>query len=86
MEHTELTARECAYIEGRDEERLEELAGRIRERDREDQQLANLMLAHAVEPEFCEYILATGHRRPCPAGPGCTARKEGGRKRRRTEE
>lgn len=49
MEHTELTARECAYIEGRDEERLEELAGRIRERDREDQQLANLMLAHAVE-------------------------------------
>ncbi len=35
--------------EGRDEERLAELAGRIRERDREDQQLANMMLAHAVE-------------------------------------
>lgn len=49
MEHTELTAQERTYIEGRDEERLEELAGRIRERDREDQQLANLMLAHAVE-------------------------------------
>lgn len=49
MEHMELTARERAYIEGRDEERLAELAGRIRERDREDQQLANMMLAHAVE-------------------------------------
>lgn len=49
MEQTELTARERAYIEGRDEERLAELAGRIRERDREDQQLANMMLAHAVE-------------------------------------
>lgn len=49
MEHTELTAQERAYIEGRDEERLAELAGRIRERDREDQQLANMMLAHAVE-------------------------------------
>lgn len=49
MEHTELAARESAFLEGRDEERLEELAGRIRERDREDQQLANMMLAHAVE-------------------------------------
>ena len=49
MEHTELTARERALLENRDEERLEELAGRIRERDREDQQLANMMLAHAVE-------------------------------------
>lgn len=49
MEHTELTAQDRAYIEGRDEERLAELAGRIRERDREDQQLANMMLAHAVE-------------------------------------
>ena len=42
--------------------------------------------AYKEIPEFCEYILITGHRRPCPAGPGCTARKEGGRKRRRTEE
>lgn len=42
--------------------------------------------AYKEIPEFCEYILATGRRRPCPAGPGCTARKEGGRKRRRTEE
>lgn len=49
MEHTELTAQNCALKEGRDEERLAELAGRIRERDREDQQLANMMLAHAVE-------------------------------------
>lgn len=42
--------------------------------------------AHKGIPEFCQYILTTGHRRPCPAGPGCTARKEGGRKRRRMEE
>lgn len=42
--------------------------------------------AYKEIPEFCEYILITGRRRPCPAGPGCTARKEGGRKRRRTEE
>lgn len=49
MEHTELTTQERALKEGRDEERLAELAGRIRERDREDQQLANMMLAHAVE-------------------------------------
>ena len=33
----------------RDEGRLNELAQCIRERDREDQQLANVMLAHAVE-------------------------------------
>lgn len=33
----------------RDEGRLNELARCIRERDREDQQLANVMLAHAVE-------------------------------------
>ena len=49
MEHTELTARERALSENRDGERLAKLADRIRERDREDQQLANMMLAHAVE-------------------------------------
>lgn len=40
---------EAVLAEQRDEGRLDELARCIRERDREDQQLANVMLAHAVE-------------------------------------
>ena len=29
----------------------------------------------------CDYILITGKRRGCPAGPGCTKREEGKRER-----
>ena len=28
----------------------------------------------------CDYIGQTGHRRPCPAGKGCTVRKAGKKK------
>ena len=30
----------------------------------------------------CDYILATGHRRGCPAGPGCDKRQTGKRKKK----
>ena len=30
----------------------------------------------------CGYILATGHRRGCPAGPGCDKRQTGKRKKK----
>lgn len=44
--------------------------------------------AYKETPDFCNYILITGHSRSriCPAGPGCSARETGRRKRRRTEE
>lgn len=41
--------------------------------------------AYKGRPDFCSYILTTGHSRPCPAGAGCTVRQTGGRKRRRVE-
>lgn len=43
------TEQGAVLADQRDEGRLNELARCIRERDREDQQLANVMLAHAVE-------------------------------------
>jgi len=41
--------------------------------------------ASKEQPEFCGYLLATGRRRPCPAGPGCTVREAAGRRPRRTD-
>ena len=29
---------------------------------------------------LCEYFLRTGHRRPCPAGTGCTVKQTGSRR------
>ena len=38
------------------------------------------------ELRTCDYLLITGHRRPCPPGAGCTAKKlVNGRSRRKTD-
>ena len=49
LKGTEAAEPGAALTGRRDEGRLNELARCIRERDREDRQLANVMLAHAVE-------------------------------------
>lgn len=38
---------------------------------------------HTGELWVCDYILMTGHRRPCPPGEGCTVRIEAAQDRKR---
>ena len=37
----------------------------------------------ASTTRVCNYLLATGKRRPCPAGEGCTVKETRGGKRRK---